>query len=122
MHVPRSLGLRVHEGLPRTCGDGNVGPTGQVQHAQRVLGRLRQFDVAVHGGDEPEVDLRAGQGQQEGQRVVDAGVGVDHQGDAEGHRGILPAAPDTPRSPGADDVTGPSISDFHAQRPPLVDM
>ena len=75
-------------------GDGHVRAAGQVQHPQRVLRRLRQLDVAVHGGDQAQVDLRAGEGQQDGQRVVDAGVGVDHQGDGMwAPAGILAAAP-----------------------------
>ena len=91
MHVTGPLRLRVHQGLAGSGGDRDVGAAGEVQHAQRVLGRLRQLDVAVHRGDQAQVDLGAGQGQQDGQRVVDAGVGVDHQGDGCGHRGILAA-------------------------------
>ena len=91
---------------------GTSDAAGQVQHPQRVLRRLRQLDVAVHGGDQPEVDLGAGQGQQDRQRVVDAGVGVDHQGDGCGHPGILAAAPDTPRAPGAAGVTAPPYRPF----------
>ena len=99
MHVPGPLRLRVHQRLAGAGGHRDVGAAGQVQHPQRVLRRLRQVDVAVHGRDQPEVDLGAGQRQQDRQRVVDAGIGVDHQG--EGARAILAADdPSTERKAG----------------------
>jgi hypothetical protein len=79
--VPGPLRLRVHQRRCGPGGDRHVGAAGQVQHPQRVLRRLGQFDVAVHRRHQAQVDLGAGQRQQDGQGVVDAGVGVDHEGD-----------------------------------------
>ena len=70
-----------------------VGARSSLVHPQRVLGRLGQLHVAVHGGDQAEVHLGAGHGEQDRERVVDAGVGVDHQGDGSGHAAILAAGP-----------------------------
>ena len=62
--------------------------TGIAPSLEVLAGQL-DVDVAVHGGDQAEVDLGAGQRQQDGQGVVDAGVGVDDQGRGSGHGPIL---------------------------------
>ncbi len=58
-------------------GDGNVRAAGELEQLQRVDGRLLERLVAVDGGDADELDLRAGQGEQERDRVVVAGVAVE---------------------------------------------
>src|SRR6266852_1355694 len=56
----------------------NVGPPRQLEKAQRVGRGEIDRDVAGHGGDAEEVEtLGLGEGEQDGDGVVLAGIGVD---------------------------------------------
>ena len=125
VHVPGALRLGVHQRVAGAGGHRDVGPPRQVQHAQRVLRRLRQLDVAVDGGDQAQVDLGAGQRQQDGQGVVDAGIGVDDQGRGGGHPTILDEAPVGRHAGcvgGSPGMTGPPTDRFSRSEPRLVDL
>ena len=57
--------------------DRNVLAADEREHAERVVGRLLERLVAVHGGDADELDLGARQREQERDRVVVAGIAVE---------------------------------------------
>ena len=61
-------------------GDGHVAPAHELEHAERVRGRLLERLVAGDGRDAEELELRAGEREQEGDRVVMARVAVEHDG------------------------------------------
>ena len=68
-----------------TGGDRNVAAAGELEHAQRVGGRLVERLVAVDGGDPEQLELRARERQQQRHRVVVPGVAVDQH--RRGHLG-----------------------------------
>ena len=55
----------------------NVAAAGQLQHAQRVGGRLVERLVARHRGDAEQLDLGAGEREEQGDRVVVTGIAVE---------------------------------------------
>ena len=79
--APRPGGARRH---------GDVGHAGQGQHAPGVERHLLELGVAADGGHGAQVDrVGAAGGQQDGDRVVVAGVAVEQERAGVGHRGSL---------------------------------
>ena len=66
-------------------GDGHVRPADEVEHAQRVRGRLLERLVAVHGRDAEHLELRARECEQQRDRVVVAGIAVEDDRDRRAH-------------------------------------
>ena len=67
----------AHERAIGPGGDGHIGPPGAVQHPDGVRGRLGQRLVPRHGRHAQQLDLVAGQRQEQRGRVVVARVAVD---------------------------------------------
>ena len=74
---------RAHDGADQrsggALGDRDVGAPVRVEQAQGVLRAVADVRVAADGRDGEEVELRAGDGQADGQRVVEARVAVDDE-------------------------------------------
>ena len=71
----------AHERLVRAGRDGDVAASGELEHAERVGGDLVDRLVPGDRRDAEDLELGAGQGEQEGDRVVLARVAVDEDGD-----------------------------------------
>ena len=69
---------RAHQGLGGSLVNRYVRAAGGQQHPPGVGGAHIHGTVAEHRGDRVHRQLWASQGQQDGGRVVDAGVGVDN--------------------------------------------
>ena len=69
------------QGLIRSGSDRHIGAPGELEHAQRVGRHLLDRLVAGDRRDAQDLDLGAGQGEQERDRVVLARVAVDEHGD-----------------------------------------
>ena len=65
-------------------GDGDVVATDEVEHAERVRGRLLQRLVAVHGRHAEQLELGAREREQQRDRVVVPGIAVEDDRDAHG--------------------------------------
>lgn len=65
------------EGERGSGGDGRSSAAGEAEDFEDVARSGFQIDVAVNGGDGVDGQLGRGKGEQEGERVVDAAVGVD---------------------------------------------
>ena len=78
--VGRVDGL-ADEGLHATGVDGRAGAAGELAHGPGVVGDLLEAVVAADGRDAQEVDIRAPQREEDGDRVVMARIAVeDHLG------------------------------------------
>jgi hypothetical protein len=60
------------------CGHRDVVGTGELAHPDRVRGRLGQADIAGHGGDADQVDLRAADRVSDGESVIDARIAIQN--------------------------------------------
>jgi hypothetical protein len=67
----------AHE-RPGAAGDhGNIVAAEKVQELQRIPGRARKRNVPRHGDDGEDVELGRGACEEERERIVEAGIGVD---------------------------------------------
>ena len=81
---PCTCAATVSSRIERPVGAGrdrDVGPAREVEHAERVRGRLLERLVAVHGRDAEHLQLRAREREQERDRVVVARVAVEDDRD-----------------------------------------
>ena len=76
VHVRRDVAL-AQERLVGAGVDRDVGAARELEHAQRVGGRLVERLVARDGRHADELELGRGDGQQEGDRVVVTGIAVE---------------------------------------------
>ena len=86
------LGRRLERPYERQLSpdrDLDVRPSGKFQHRQRVRRDLARLDVARHARHRDEVRLGRGDGVQQRQAVVDAGVDVEDDGGGPGHPSML---------------------------------
>ena len=67
----------AHERPVGARGDRNIAATGELEHLERVRGRLLERLVAGDRRDADELELRRGEREQERDRVVVAGVAVE---------------------------------------------
>ena len=65
------------EGTLGATRHGHIGAAGELEHLERVQRRLLERLVAVDGRDAEQLDLRAGEREQDGDRVVVARVAVE---------------------------------------------
>ena len=72
--------LFAHERPVRACGDRDVAVAGELEHADRIRGRLVERLVAGHRRDAEKLHLGRGEREQQGDRVVVPGVAVDEDG------------------------------------------
>ncbi len=82
----RGRAQRPDQGTLGPRGHGDVRPTGQLQHGQRVAHDVRQLHVAGHAGDTHDLGFRRGDRVEQRQGVVDARVAIDEQRGAPGGR------------------------------------
>ena len=82
------VGGGLEKGAVGAPGDWHVEPSHGVEDGQRVAHDIVHGSVATDAGDRPQVQPPMRRGQQQGRRVVDAGVDVENHGpDASGpHR------------------------------------
>ena len=76
VHVGRDVAL-ADQRPRRAGGDRDVGAADVVEDADRVRGGLLERLVAGHGGHAEQIDLGAGERQQQRDRVVVAGIAVE---------------------------------------------
>ncbi len=74
--LPRRM-RRFDERMRASTRNRDVSRVHHFQNGERVAGGFLQRDVSLHGGEGFELNFRRGEREQEGQRVVHAGVGID---------------------------------------------
>jgi hypothetical protein len=75
MHLSRIDRLPYERELAATR-NRNIGTPGQRQEGQGILCGQFNIHVATHGSNRLQLYFRRGQGQEEGQSIIDAGISV----------------------------------------------
>ncbi len=68
----------AHQRLPRAAGNRNVRPVQQRQHTQHVAQGLLRGLVACGSGDGFHLQLRRGEGEDQGDRVIMSRIAINH--------------------------------------------
>ncbi len=113
----------LEQGPLGAAGDRHVGATGGLEDEQRVAHDVVDGRVATDAGDGPQVEGRVEGGEEQGARVVDSGVDVEHDGGGFGrHSGNVPVRAGAPAAAHCGHCSGPRLTTARhpRRRPPRI--